>query len=139
MLGYPSNSAADELSLRMLGSLLEDTSVSLEVTSKQMLASELVTLVKDRGYVVVCIADLPPSAPSKSRYLVKKLRGALPDLGIVVGRWAPPARADDNHTLLLEAGASAVASTLLETRQQIQQLAQRVTRARAAASVEEVA
>jgi hypothetical protein len=73
------------------------------------------------------------------RVEVKKLRGALPDLGIVVGRWAPPALADDNHKLLLEAGASAVASTLLETRQQIQQLAQRVTRARAAASVEEVA
>jgi hypothetical protein len=64
----------------------------------------------------VCIADLPPSSPSKARYLVRKLRAALPDVTVVVGRWAPPDLADDSSRELVEAGAADVARTLLETR-----------------------
>jgi hypothetical protein len=60
---------------------------------------------------------LPPSAPSKTRYLVKKLRAAFPELRIVVGRWAPPALADDEGAQALRnAGATLVTSTLAEMR-----------------------
>jgi hypothetical protein len=71
----------------------------------------------------LCIADLPPSAPSKTRYLVKKLGVSLPDVPILVGRWAPPSLADESHAALTEAGASHVASTLLETRERLRELA----------------
>jgi len=124
VLAYPANGVADELALRMLSQLLEDTPVALEVTSGRILSSETVTKVQHRGYQIVCIADLPPSPPSKTRYLVKKLRAALPELKIVVGRWAPPMLADDDPRLLVEAGANHVGSTLLETRDQLCQLAQ---------------
>ena len=63
----------------------------------------------------MCFADLPPSPPSKTRYLVKRLRAALPDVRILVGRWAPPALADESTQVLRDTGADLVASTLLET------------------------
>jgi hypothetical protein len=48
--------------------------------------------------------------------VVKRLRTALPDLRIVVGRWAPEALADESSAGLLQGGATHVAATLLETR-----------------------
>ena len=100
----------------MLAQVVDDLPITVEITSTRMQASELVSLVHERGLSVVCIADLPPSLPSKTRYLVKRLRAALPDVRILVGRWAPPALADDSTQLLRETGANLVASTLLETR-----------------------
>ena len=64
----------------------------------------------------MCFADLPPSPSSKTRYLVKRLRAASPDLRILVGRWGPPALADESTQVLRGTGANLVASTLLETR-----------------------
>src|SRR5688572_22941097 len=81
-----------------------------------MQASELVSLVVEQGFSVVCIADLPPSPPSKTRYLVKRLRAALPEVRILVGRWAPSALADESTQVLRDTGANLVASTLLESR-----------------------
>ena len=117
MLGYASNGVADELALAMLAHLLDDLPISIEVTHTRMLASELVSLVRERGVSVVCLADLPPSPSSKTRYLVKRLRAAFPELRILVGRWAPPALADESTQALRDAGADHVASTLAQTRE----------------------
>jgi hypothetical protein len=76
----------------------------------------LVSLVEAQGVSVVCLADLPPSPASKTRYLVKRLHAALPDVRILVGRWAPPALADESTQVLRDAGAHLVTSTLAETR-----------------------
>ena len=117
VLGYATNGVADELALMMLADLLADLPVIVEVTTGRLLASELVSLVEAQGVSIVCLADLPPSPPSKTRYLVKRLRAALPELRILVGRWAPPALADDEGTQgLRDAGATLVASTLAEIR-----------------------
>ena len=117
IIGYATNSVADELALKMLADLLADLPVIVEVTTGRVLASELVSLVHARGASIVCLADLPPSPPSKTRYLVKRLRAALPEVRILVGRWAPPALADHDSTPgLREAGATLVASTLAEMR-----------------------
>ncbi len=116
VLGLATNGTADELALQMLGHVLDDLPIVVEITKGRMLASELVTLVQAQGVSVVCFADLPPSPPSKTRYLVKKLHAALPEVRILVGRWAPPALADDSTQQLRDAGATLVASTLAETR-----------------------
>ena len=116
VLGYPSNGSADELALQMLAHLLDDLPIAVEITKGRMLASELVSLVQARGISIICLADLPPSPPSKTRYLVKRLHTALPEVRILVGRWGPPALADDSTQLLRDAGATLVASTLAETR-----------------------
>ena len=122
-LGYPANGASDELALRMLAQVLAGLSVTLEMTTTRVMASELVEHVRAGGYSMVVIADLPPSAPSRTRYLVKKLRGALPDVRITVGRWSHASMVDDSSKPLVTAGASHVASTLAETRKYLAEAA----------------
>ena len=75
-----------------------------------------------QGYRIVCIVDLPPSVPSKTRYLIKKLRSAYPDLKIVVGRLSPSTLADDTTQPLLDAGANYIGSTLAETGEYLRQV-----------------
>jgi len=116
VMGYATNGVADELALAMLGHLLDDLPIRVEITSTRLQASELLALVRTHGFSVVCFADLPPSPSSKTRYLVKRLRAALPDVRILVGRWGPPALADESAQALRATGANLVASTLLETR-----------------------
>jgi hypothetical protein len=122
VLGYAANGVADELALAMLAHLLDDLPVAVEITTTRMQASEVVSLVRERGYPVVCIADLPPSPPSKTRYLVKRLRTAFPEVRILVGRWAPSALADESTQVLRDAGANLVASTLAESRTYLAEL-----------------
>jgi len=116
VLGYAANGPSDELALTMLAHVVADLPIVIETTKTRVLASELVALVRAQGVSVVCIADLPPSPPSKTRYLVKRLHAALPDMRIVVGRWSPPALADDSTQALRDAGATLVCATLAETR-----------------------
>jgi predicted PurR-regulated permease PerM len=116
VLGCAINGVADELALGMLVHLVNDLPIAIDVIAARIQASELVSLVQEREFSVVCFADLPPSPPSKTRYLVRRLRAALPDVRILVGRWAPPALADENTQALREAGANHVGSALVETR-----------------------
>lgn len=134
VLAYGVNSDADVLALRMLGELLREAPVSLEIKSARVLASEVIKAVTQDHYRILCIADLPPSIPSKTRYLIRKLRNAVPDLKIVVGRWGPPALADDTIAPLRDAGADFVGTTLQETRDHLAQLAQLVAVANTAAA-----
>jgi len=116
VLGYGTNGVADELALGMLAHMLDDLPIGVEIHRTRLQASELLSLVREQGFSVVCFADLPPSPPSKTRYLVKRLGTALPDVQILVGRWGPAELADESTQVLREAGANLVASTLLETR-----------------------
>jgi len=47
---------------------------------------------------------------------VRRLRSALPEVRITVGRWGPAALADDSSQPLLDAGADHVATLLVESR-----------------------
>ena len=85
LLGYASNGVADELALAMLAHVLDDLPIVVEITGTRLMASQLVSLVQERGVSVICLADLPPSPSSKTRYLVKRLRAAFPELRILVG------------------------------------------------------
>lgn len=116
VLGYAVNGVADEVALAMLAHLLVDLPIAMEITGARMQAVELLSLVRERQFAVVCFADLPPSSASKTRYLVKRLRSALPELQIAVGRWGPPALADESPQALLDAGANHVASLLVASR-----------------------
>jgi hypothetical protein len=107
----------------MLGLLVRGLPIALDTSSTRLMVSELVERVRDEKYRYVCIADLPPSAPSRTRYLIKKLRGAVPDVRIAVGRWAPSDLADDSAQPIMDAGASHVASTLLESRRYLTEAA----------------
>jgi predicted PurR-regulated permease PerM len=119
VLGYPANGQADAIALQMLAQLADADAIRLDVTSARLLSSEVIDLVRTTGARLVCIADLPPSPPSKTRYLVRKLRATVPEVKILVGRWAPAELADEDRTSLIDAGANHVATTLLETRDQL--------------------
>jgi predicted PurR-regulated permease PerM len=116
VLAYAANGVADEIALAMFTHLVADLPIALEISRTRMLAADVTALIEEKKFSIVCIADLPPSASSKTRYLVKRLRAAFPNLRIIVGRWAPPALADENAQVLRDAGATHVASTLIETR-----------------------
>jgi hypothetical protein len=116
VLGYAVNGGADEVALAMLAHLLDDLPITMEITGTRMQAVDLASLVGDRKVSVVCFADLPPSSSSKTRYLVRRLRSALPELQIAVGRWGPPVLADESPQALLDAGANHVASLLIDSR-----------------------
>ena len=116
VLGYAVNGPADELALTMLVHSLTDMPIAIEIVTGRMLASELVSRVREENVSIVCLADLPPSPPTKTRYLVKRLHDAMPTVRIVVGRWAPEALADESTQALRDAGATLVASTLAETK-----------------------
>jgi predicted PurR-regulated permease PerM len=122
VLGYAVNGAADEVALAMLAHLLDDLPIAMEITGTRMQAAELASLVARGKFSVVCFADLPPSTSSKTRYLVRRLRSALPQLRIAVGRWGPPALADESGEALLGTGANHVASLLIESRNYLSSL-----------------
>ena len=122
VLGYAANGVADEIALTMMPHLVQDLPITIEVNATRLMASELVALVQERNVTVLCIADLPPSPPSKTRYFVKRVRAAMPELRIIVGRWAPAALADESTRVLLDAGANHVDSTMLDTRDYLSSL-----------------
>jgi len=123
VLGYPANGLSDAIALQMLAQLVDSDSIRLHSTSIRPLSSEVIDLVRTRGVRLVCIADLPPSAPSKTRYLVRKLRAALPEVRILIGRWGPESLSDEERSSLMDAGANHVATTLIETRNELRNLA----------------
>ena len=116
VLGYAANGTSDALALRMLAHLVEDLPITIDIHETRLNTHAVVSLLQEQAVSVLCIADLPPSPPSRTRYLVKRLRATLPDLRIVVGRWAPTALADDRSDELMVDGATRVAATLLDTR-----------------------
>jgi len=116
MLSYAVNGVGDELALGMLAQVVDDLPIDVDIIRTRLSAAELVSFVQAQGVSIVCLADLPPSPPSKARYIVRRLRAALPDLRILVGRWGPPAMVDESAEMLREAGATVVAATLVDTR-----------------------
>ena len=112
----PARDEADEAALLMFRALCDVTGGEVRVASAAMLASEVVSVVGEQPPDVVLVAGLPPGGLSQTRYLCKRLRAAVPDLPILVGRWSPDEAGDDVRTLLRAAGATDVAFTLIETR-----------------------
>jgi hypothetical protein len=124
VLGTPAHGEADVLALRILERALGKGRVTLEVADRPMSTFELIRLVRERRHAAVCIADLPPGPPSRSRHLTKRLRAAQPDLNVLVGRWGPSVLQDDDtgETLRL-AGAGHVGTTVLESVTELRRLA----------------
>jgi hypothetical protein len=119
IFGCPARDALDRLGLEMLQKLLDPLHWRMELTAGQTLTAELLELVAQKKPALVCIAAIPPGGLAHIRYLCKRLRARFPELRIIVGRWGQEAGAKESTALLEEAGALAVTTTLLETRQQL--------------------
>jgi hypothetical protein len=124
VLACPARDEADEAALAMFRPLLDPAKCDLELTSSELLASELVSLVEEQRPAIVCIAALPPGGLAHTRYLCLRLRARFPELKIVVGRWGLESNVERNQEVLAAAGADHVGLTLVETRNQVNQLIQ---------------
>lgn len=120
ILGFPARDAEDQLALEMLWHLLSDKDWEFEIESADgVSAGEWVDRVAERNATIVCIASLPPGGLSHTRYVCKKLRNRLPDIKIAVGRWGLEAGVDSDHENLRTVGVDLFATTLRETRDQL--------------------
>jgi predicted PurR-regulated permease PerM len=121
MLASPVRDEADELGLLMLGHLMDPDCWTIELTSPQLLASEVIALVERTRPAAICLGALPASGlAARTRYLSKRLRARYPELRIVVGRWGLREEDGTARRHLQAAGASYVATTLVETREHLQ-------------------
>jgi predicted PurR-regulated permease PerM len=122
VLACPARDQADRLALEMLCQLLDPAKWVVEVTAVDTMTADLVAQVADQGPALVCIGALPPGGLAHTRYLCKKLRARFPEVKIVVGRWGLTGGVETNREQLQDAGADLIATTLLETRSQLNSL-----------------
>jgi hypothetical protein len=118
----------DELAL-FIFQLLQPPAAEVEVSSVRMLTSEVMALVAREQVGVVLIGTLPPGGLAQTRYLCKRLRSRFPEIKILVGRWGLPDNVDRTRERLLAAGADHVATTQIETRNQLIPIVQLATHA----------
>ncbi len=114
VLGYGVGGPADELALDLFSSAVADLPLALDVLPGAS-ASDVIAHVRGERPAVVCLVDLAPVSAARTRYLVKRLHQALPDLIVVVGRWGG-AGVPDEAQRLVEAGAAHVGATVEDTR-----------------------
>jgi len=123
ILGCPARDEIDELALLMLQQLLHSTGYEIEVIGEEKLASEVIAEAGEKPTGLVCIGAVSPGGISHARYLCKRLRSEFPDLKIVVGVWGEKGGLEASRELLLATGADQVGATLLQTRDQIGNIA----------------
>lgn len=116
VLACPAHGAPDETALRMLAVVCRSLPVTIEIAPAAALIAGLGRTGPGPGPLAICIADLPPGAPSKTRRLIKRLRFTSPGTPILIGRWAPQVLTDNSRGALVLAGASSVATSIEETR-----------------------
>jgi predicted PurR-regulated permease PerM len=117
VLGCPARDQEDLLALEMLRQVLDLNKWEVDIVPVDALAVELLDTVEKEKPALVCIGSVLPGGLNHTRYLCKRLRQRFPNLKILVGRWGMPICAEERHAQLLETGADAIATTLVETRQ----------------------
>jgi hypothetical protein len=127
ILGCPAHHEAEELSLAMLAQLLQPAGCRVEVMSTKALPSDVETRIEQEEPTLVFIAVLPPGGLVQARYLCKRLRTRFADLRIVVGYWGETRSFDKLLVRFRSAGAAYVATSLLQSRSQIQALVSSAT------------
>jgi predicted PurR-regulated permease PerM len=122
LFGAAARGEADAVILAMLRDLLTPSRVALDVASAELLASEVVREVREHGTGIVVVSALAPGGLAQARFLCKRLRASAPGVRIVVGRWGAGEDAEGARQALLAAGAEAVTTSLVETRDLVLQL-----------------
>ena len=122
IMGCAARDEADEVALRMLGDLLAESGIALDVISSDRLTGEVVSIVENERPSCIVVGSLPPGGVAHARYVVKRLRARFPDVCIIVGRWGCKDDLAEDPAPLVSAGADRVATTLAATRDQVEEL-----------------
>jgi len=121
ILAWPAHDEGDAIALLMLQQLLDPTRYEMEISTAGKRLSEILQQAEQKTPALFCIGFIPPGGLSASRHVSKLLRARLPELSIVVGHWGLHEKITNDREALLVAGATHVAATLIETRDQITQ------------------
>jgi len=119
LLGLSANDTGDAVVLRMLNLVLKPSGLRMELETDAATPARAAELVASRSPALVVLSHLPPQGLTSARYQVRKLRSRYADLPIMVGRWGTSAEASAAAKGLEGAGASSVALSLADARDQI--------------------
>jgi predicted PurR-regulated permease PerM len=122
VLACPARDQADRLALEMVRQLLDPAKWVVEIAAVETMTADLVAQVAEQAPALVCIGALPPGGLAHARYLCKRLRARFPEVKILVGRWGLTGGVEANRDQFQEAGADLTATTMLETRNQLNSL-----------------
>jgi predicted PurR-regulated permease PerM len=114
---------ADAVALSMLRDLLAPSRIALDAASADLLSAEVVRNLREHGADIVVLGAVPPGGVAQARYLCKRLRAAVPGVRIIVARPGVGDNAEAVRPALMSAGAEAVGTSLVETRDLILQYA----------------
>ncbi len=121
ILAWPAHDEGDAIALLMLQQLLDPTRYQIEISAAGKRLSEILQEVEQKTPALFCVGFIPPGGLSACRHLSKLLHARLPELTIVVGHWGLHEKVQNDRETLLAAGATHIAATLIETRDQIAQ------------------
>jgi len=120
LMGFPARDAEDQLALEMLKSLMNEKEWDFEIEPAGGASTgEWVERVAERDPAIVCVASLPPGGLAHTRYVCKKLRSRFPGIRIAVGRWGLQVGNESDQENIEAVGADHIATTLRETRDQL--------------------
>jgi predicted PurR-regulated permease PerM len=112
VLGCPARDEVDLAALELLRRVLADAHCPMEVLPAGLLSAEAVDRVAGLNPGVVVVGSVTPGGLAQTRYLLKRLRAACPELPVLVARWGASGVADG-------LGVERTATTLDEARNQI--------------------
>jgi predicted PurR-regulated permease PerM len=112
---------ADHLAGLAFARVLPPADFHAQVVGHPVLAGEIVDRVAESGAKIVCISAVPPQAAIQAGYLVKRLKGRLPEVKILVVIWT----SEDTgkaRARLEEAGVDEIATTIPGAMEKLRQL-----------------
>ncbi len=124
VLACPARDEVDAAALRLLASRVLADGVRVDIVNPGTLAAEVLERVAAAEPGVVVVASLAEPGLAHARYMLKRLRARFEELPLVAACWGPPDDADATCAVLLDAGATDVATTLGEARERIVQYRQ---------------
>jgi predicted PurR-regulated permease PerM len=115
---------ADELLMQMFGQLIEADGRPLTRTAAKGSAAELAAQIRRESPDYVCLASLPPGELVRTRWLVRRLHAEFPTLKLIIIRPGDNENMQQKTDRLTKAGATLVATTLLQAREGVRHIAE---------------
>lgn len=110
----PARTRRDALATMMLGYLLRQRGHTVEIAPVGMPQRDLTEWVIAGNPDYICISCVPPTSPLHARGLCARIQAKAPDTRILVGLWSLAPVLPELQRVLLESGATDVATSLPE-------------------------
>jgi predicted PurR-regulated permease PerM len=121
IVACPAHHEMEEVIVRMLQQLMHPTGCHVALMSTRTPVSDLAACIRQERPHLIFIAAFPRSVP-QARYLCRYLHRAFPAVPLVVGYWGNAEDFDSTLVRLRHVGASAVTTSLLQSRHRIRAL-----------------